>query len=323
MIATRFFSLFIACALFVAPLPLSAIAQEISTNISQFEADIIDQNPEAVYIDLSKERSNIGAIIAQLSDLDENDTSLLHELNKHIKNGFSFAEYNAVIETLEYATSIINKNYMRLQSADAEKIAADLDGVIESVINGSLKRRPTLTIDDNIDVLGHSTFEKHVKTKEGIHVEGKLKVGKKAKFKENVTIEGNLIVYGDAEVDGTLSVTDLVVTDCIENLCVDNLTVTNCIANLCVDSLSVTDLAVANCMTSLCVNTLSVVDESISGTLSANDAYITNATIDNLTIIASVLDSVIENLTVTNVLSANDAVINTLSVTNCIQDFDI
>src|SRR5579863_9200259 len=76
-------------------------------------------------------------------------------------------------------------------------------------------------------------------------------------------------------------------------------------------------------------------DVRIGGMLSASDAIINNAIIENLTITTSVLDSVINNLTVTFTLSANDAiianattdnltaanaVIDNLTVTNCISN---
>ena len=231
MLCIRFFSVFISLSLFIAPLPLPAIAQEITTTIAQFEADIIEQNPNAAYIDLSKEWSNIAEIISRLSDLDEQNDSLVHELNAHIKKGFSFAEYDAVLETLEYAAIVLQKNHAQLDTADAEKIVTNLDEIITNVTDGSLTRRPTLVIDENIEVFGKATFEKHVQTKQGIHVLGKLRVNKRARFRDNVTIKGNLTVDGDAfflsnvEIDGPLSVTDLAVANCMENLCVDNLSV--------------------------------------------------------------------------------------------------
>jgi hypothetical protein len=268
----RFYLFVLSFALLVAPLPLSAIAQEIVVDISHYEEDIIAQNPDASYVDLSKEMSKIAKIVSQLSDLDEQPDSLLHELNEHIKNGFSFAEYDAIIETLEYADLFLSQNRSKLDAAQAQKIATDLDDIIDNVTNGSLTRRPTLVIVENIDVHGKATFEKHLRTKQGIHCSGKLKVGKKATFKKGVNIQG------------TLSVTDLVIVDCMNNLCVNN---------------------------------LSVVDESVSGTLSVNDAYIINGTIENLTITTTVLDSIINHLTVTGVLSANDAIIQDLTVANC------
>src|SRR5438445_594672 len=161
MLYVRFLSLFISLSLFIAPLPLSAvakamadrsaIAEEMMSPIAQFEADIIEKNSDASYIELGKERSNIAEIVAILSYWDERDDSLLQALNKHIQNGFSVAEYDAVLEALEYAASVLQKNYAQLDSAYAEKIATNLNEIIFSITNGSLTRRSTLVFFDIID----------------------------------------------------------------------------------------------------------------------------------------------------------------------------
>src|SRR5438445_2887938 len=117
---SRVFTLFMSFFLLIAPLPLSAVAkamadrsavaQEITTNIAQYEANLIDHNVDVAYVDLSREQSNIAEIVSLLSNLDQQSNSLLHKLNSHIKDEFSVAEYNAVVETLEYAESILQNN---------------------------------------------------------------------------------------------------------------------------------------------------------------------------------------------------------------------
>src|ERR1700733_6572604 len=84
----QFFGLFISFSMLVAPLPLSAIAQEIAMNISEIEAHVIMENPDVSYIYLGKDRSNIADIINQLCPLDDNNNSALHKLYEHIENGF-------------------------------------------------------------------------------------------------------------------------------------------------------------------------------------------------------------------------------------------
>jgi hypothetical protein len=139
MVSLRFFIFFLS----IASLSLFAITQKIITPIAQFEADIITQNSDMRYIDLSKERSNIAEIIAVLSYWDEQNDSLLQALNKYIQNGFSFAEYDAVIEALEYAAIVLQKNYAHLDSAYAQRIATNLDEIITNITNGLLMRQPT------------------------------------------------------------------------------------------------------------------------------------------------------------------------------------
>ncbi len=331
MFNVRFFSLLIAISSLTAPLQLSALAEEIITNMSPLKAQSITHNEDTSYVDFGTELSNIAEIISQLSDLDEKNDSILHELHKHIKNGSSFAEYDAVIATLEYAENILQKNYTHLDTTYAEKITADLNEIIDNVINGSLIRRPTLVIVDNIDVLGKATIAQHIKTQQGISIAGKLKVGKSAKFKNNVTIKGVLSAV-DAVVE------NLIVSDCMNNLCVNNLSATDIVVdNISINgTLSITDavienLVVQDCMNNLCVNNLSVTNAVITDlfvgghSLSANDAVITNVTATNL----SSTDAIIINLSVADLtiagcidslcvdsLSANDATIDNLSIGN-------
>ena len=72
--------------------------------------------------------------------------------------------------------------------------------VIDDAINSSSTRRPTSTVRTNLVVLGKTTLQKHLQTKQGAHIFGALKVVKSAQFKSNVN------------VNGTLSVNDLVIS---------------------------------------------------------------------------------------------------------------
>lgn len=291
---SRFLFLFVSVFLLAAPLPLSATAQEIAMNISEMEADIITQNSGESYVYLGRDRSNIADIIAQLCLLDEDLNSPLHKLNDHINNGFSIAEYDAVIDALEYAESLIHRNHGRLAPEHVEKIVSDLDEIIENVmLDESLTRARhvnSLVVKKDLRVKGKSQLDKHLHTKQGIHCEGHLKVCKSAKFKKNVKIKGNL-----SSVDATIQ------------------------------NLSVTDLAVLNCMNNLCVNNLSVVDLVISGSVIGITGAIgaTGATGNTgatgstgSTGATGAVSSVVAQLTATD-FSSTDAVIQSLTVTNC------
>ncbi|HLX52293.1 MAG TPA: hypothetical protein VKR58_00030, partial [Aquella sp.] len=143
-----------------------------------------------------------------------------------------------------------------------------------------------MIVNKNLDVLGKSTLHK-------VDVFGESTFHKHIKTKEGISTSGNLKVGKNAKFK--------------ENVTIDG-------------TLSVGDFATLGCLNKLCVKNLSAIDESISGTLSVNNAYIVNGAIENLTVTATVLDSVINNLTVQQTLSANDAVIQNLSVSNCISD---
>jgi hypothetical protein len=128
----------------------------------------------------------------------------------------------------------------------------------------------------------------------------------------------------DEVVSGTLSVNDEIVnnitaitlsaTDAvIANLSVTDLAVASCIDNLCVNNLSVGEIVITSCVDTVCATNLSVVDVTVTGTASINDAIINNATITTL----SATDAVINNLSVTDltVLSCMDSLcVNNLSV---------
>ena len=343
---SRFFSLFISFSLLVAPLPLSSIAREVGMNISEMEADIITKNPDYSYVYLTDESKNIAEIVAQLCEIDQDIHSPLHALHKHIQDGFSIAEIENVTDTLLYAQSIIEKNYHKLDSQYAEKIATGLDEIIADIaIDESMTRAPFLSslvinkfyVKKWMHVRGKSQFDKHIRTNQGIGIKGHIKVGKSATFSDNVTINGILSVE-DAEIEnltitGSLSFNDLSVVDATVS-----------------GTLTVNDIVVENCVNNLCVNELSAVDQSISGTLSANDAVIQNLTVNgslgfsNISVVDATIsgtltvnDIVVENCvnslcienlsavdqSISGTLSANDAVIQNLTVNGSLALTDI
>ena len=309
------FSSMLSFALLMAPLPLSAIAQDMINVLSEAEKQSITDNHDDNYVYLGKEASDLFRVIASINNLDDNDNSILNELYKHIENGFFIGQYDAVVDALEYAETVLYRNHKQLSHERAAQLFNDFDTTVYKVLNGELKVNPklleknksalqnnqstracgacdvcTFTIKQDLKVDGKTTLRKHLRTKQGAHIDGKVKVGKKATFKDKVTfkkgvcIEGPLSV-GDATID-SLSVTDLHVLSCIDNVCVNNLSAVDAVIDnltlngtlsvndLTLQSLSVTDLHVLSCVDSLCVNSLSVVDESVSGTLSVNDAVI-------------------------------------------------
>src|SRR3990172_520313 len=249
----RFFYLFMSFSLLVAPLPVSALAEDLVISVSEFESTVVAENPDVSYVHFDKELSDIARVIAQISNLDDSNDSSLHALNKHLSNGFSCAEYDVVLETLEYAENVLQDNHKKLDPDQAQQLATQLDTVIKQVIDGALTinlknleedademmtRRPTETIHANLYVTGKTTLKKHLHTKQGIHAHVKIKK--------------------------SLSVTDLAVANCIDNLCVNNLSVADAI----IDNLTLTG--------PLSFTDLSVVDLAVSGTLSVNDLVVDN-----------------------------------------------
>jgi len=368
----HFFSLLISFIVMVAPLPLSAIAQDRINVLSEAEKQSITDNHDDNYVYLGKEASDLFRVIASINNLDDNDNSILNELYKHIENGFFIGQYDAVVDALEYAETVLYRNHKQLSHERAAQLFNDFDTTVYKVLNGELKVNPklleknksalqnnqstracgacdvcTFTIKQDLKVDGKTTLRKHLRTKQGAHIDGKVKVGKKATFKDKVTfkkgvcIEGPLSV-GDATID-SLSVTDLHVLSCIDNVCVNNLSSVDAVIDnltlngtlsvndLTLQSLSVTDLHVLSCVDNLCINSLSAVDAVIdnltfNGTLSVNDLTLQSLSVTDLHVLScvdslcvhslSAVDAVIDNLTFNGTLSVNDLTLQSLSVTD-------
>ncbi len=267
----HFVYLFLSFSLLVIPLPLSATAENLVEDPYIFQCDNADS-----YVYLGQDASNIATIIEEINNLDDNSFSLLRELNEHIKNGFDCAEYDAVIETLEYAETVLQSNYKKLDPMYFEQLATRLKLAIKQLLSGSLAidakshnacaSKRILVIDENIDVLGKAVLRKHVKAKQGISVSGKLKVGKSALFKSHVTVQGNLAA-ADVTLQ-TLSVNDV----------------------LLADTLSVSDGVINGCLTVLGFTPAGVVHNNEAGLLSS--ALIVNDDIAPATIANSSLATI-------------------------------
>jgi hypothetical protein len=200
---SRYISLFISFSLLIAPLPLSAMIDDVLMAISQEEVENIVRNNNVAFVYLGQDLDSITKLFSDISVLDKKKNSPLQELNNQLKNGFLAIEYNVVAEVLAYAESVIQANSTKASNSRIQKIAVKLNDLIDQIVSGEFTINPdllaqrrlrTLVINENIDVLGKTTLRKHVHTHEGIHVGGKLKVDKNAKFKRNVTIKGLLSV---------------------------------------------------------------------------------------------------------------------------------
>jgi hypothetical protein len=228
----HFFSLFLLFLLATRSLQVSAQQENIRIDISNLADRIVIENSDELYIYLGKELSNIIDVVSHISELDRQPHSPLTTLKNYIDEGFFLAEYNSVIEALEYAKFFLQTNQKQLNITLTKKLTDDLniisDQIAKEIINARslesiddfhidiptsiVMRAPhlrTLIVNENMDVLGKTTLYKHLLTKQGIHVEGKLKVDKNAKFKKNVKING-LLSVADVII-GSLSVTDLII----------------------------------------------------------------------------------------------------------------
>ena len=333
--------------------PLSIIAQNTVITLSDNDVDIITQNTDEYYIYLGKELSNFIDLISQISDLDKQNNSPINTLKKHIEHGHLLAEYNVIIEVLEYIEKVLQSNSNTLNHKQFDALTTDFDFLMNKVLNGSLtidsqvvkKTAYSLTSDndmttraytpilstyimnENLNVRGKTTLNKHLNVKQGAHIQGKLKVNRAALFKKNAAIKG------------TLSVADLTVTNCMNSLCVNSLSVVDLVAehiSVGSNTLSAADAVIESLLVNnevlngaLQITSLSspgVIHNDTSGLLFSSlivDEDIATATITNDKLVTISHNDIPENIVVrdsfgnfaTNMITLNGVVTNATDVT--------
>ena len=290
------------CALFISLVLIFSSSllvpnPRLIPNISPEEAKIISENADDNYVYFGRDRSNLYDIIAEISLLDKDTTSLVHELRKHIENGFSIGLYDSVIDVLEYAQSLLKKKRKPSKKEQSKKISNDLRELLYKVRNGGLA----------IDRAAHHQDVKCFETIDSLNVLNKalfnrnVRIGKNLEVDKNVLVNGKFLVFGKAHFKNEVFFDDKATfnTDVLinNNLTVDNSIITTSVVTeklAAVDAI-VDNLTVTNCIATNCINGLSMADVVI-GAISVNDAFINHA---------SIIDAFIDNA------SINDALINT------------
>lgn len=312
--------------------------------ISDVELREILEDSGMKYVYLGKDFSNLCDVIAVISKLDDNEDSILYELNKHLEEGFSVGVYDFVIEALGYAENVLQKNYATMSSEEAQNLSQSLDEVVSQVVNDHLtvdSQKIIAALDlpstlgdpaviDDPKMLRHcfATSSDHccpvrrcklIKIREKVEFLNKVKFKEDVKFKDEVEFEDDVEFEEDVTIEGTLTVTDLVVLSCIDNLCVNELTVIDiivpggsCLDHLCVNNLTVSDIVVLSCVDNLCVNNLSVTDLVVASCMD-------NLCVNNLSVTDLAVASCIDNLCVNN-LTVTDLVVTDLSVIGCLAN---
>jgi hypothetical protein len=322
----RIYSLTIFFVLLFAPLPLTSIAENIVDNLSEIEREAVLYNRNTVYIYLGEELSDIKRIVTSIKDLDYHKKSPIIDLSQHIETGFLIGRQDAVLDALHYAEltlqDIIKKHhndnvqqlYNDLQLLMSKIISAELVIDIQSVqcddqehsqdsLHDMLVHRgpQDFVVDNNLKVLGKTLLKRHLHTKQGAHIEGKLEVDKKALFKNRVIIK-KLLSAAMASI-GNLTVQTLTVINCVNHLCVNNLVALDTLSagDTALESLAITGvpptssrlkalrsplggLSVVGPVTLTILTPAGVVHNNVSGNLSSSlivDADIAVATITN------------------------------------------
>jgi len=338
------------------PIYLQAIGRD-EDDISPQEFHEMLENSDEKYVYLGKDFSDLYEVISRIHRLEDNEDSLLGDLQQHIDNGFFVGAYDDVVETLDYAEKVLEAHAAKINSQDMQDIARSLEIVINQVVNDTLNINAKKTIYTPITILAQKQSAKQsvkpskfnprkdsrvfrtrhrsgdkVQFNTEVDIHGKLKVYGPAEFKEDVVFEDDVLFEDKARFKDKVTFEHFVKFEGYtkfkedvtieETLTVSELVVLSCIDSLCVNNLTVTEIIIpGSCLDHLCINNLSVVNETVTN-LSATNAVIQNLSVTDLVVLSCIEDLCVINLSVVNEtvtnLSATNAVIENLSVTELV-----
>jgi hypothetical protein len=200
------------------------------------------------YINCSNNRGKLTEIIAEISSWDERKIFDISELNTYIADEQAITFEEAISEVFAYGEAVLKEYGDQISQDQLDKINSSFNAVMDESGNG-----------DSAEERHDNDKDSIIKIKKILFVLNKAKFFEKVTFKEDVTFKdhaeferfvsfhGNVKFRKNVEIDGVLSVADVVITSCID---------------------------------SICINNLSVVNELVSGTLSVNDLFAGSADID-------------------------------------------
>jgi hypothetical protein len=294
--------------------------------VSKEELSEVLDNSDTDYDYLGAEFSSLYEVIAQISQLEDSENSVLTELKNHIENGFSIGLHKAVLDALEYAEQVLEDNSDKLNQTDVLELAEDLETVINQVVNKALAidtkkmifnhgenvedmvlranpslvapgacpcpsgcSSPKIKVREPLEVYCRSRFRRSVE------VGGKLKVYGKSTFKSHVDFDRHVKFRDDAVFKDNVYIKgDLTVDGTVTfNGPITGVT----IIDVVIENLSATDIFVEN--------------------LSAVDATIQNLSVTDLTVL-SCMDSLC-----VNTLSVSDLVFTSCLDTLCVDDLSV
>lgn len=134
---TRFFSLLLSASLSFTVLP--TISNE--DNFIVHEADFS-------YIHLDEQFSPMVKVLCEIGKLDEDANSPIHTFSRYISQECTCAEYDYVVQLLEYAEDVLHSHYKKLNPQHAQCLMAELQDVINQVFEIRTVVRKTDNFDD-------------------------------------------------------------------------------------------------------------------------------------------------------------------------------
>src|SRR5579872_1782008 len=199
------FSILLFCAMLLSP--LSVAAATYSIELSEWELAELSDNPSQKYVSLDKQISNIARIVEYLHSLENNPTSPIGQLHKHMQDGFSIGLQQEIVAALQYGQEIVTKQKRKLSAKTFKNLSGQLDSLINELNNGSL------TLDSN-DIINKSHCHQLpiVYLHKGLTVAGKAKFkcevelehsleAQKATFNKTVHFKKNIVVDGTASIN--------------------------------------------------------------------------------------------------------------------------
>src|SRR5271166_6375948 len=149
LMKVKYFSLFFSFALLFAA--QSAQAMPISKSVS-FDR----RETDADYIYLTKNRSKLAEVVADISSWDEDKDSPLCQLRQYISEGHTIALKEAVLDTLAYAELVVLKNNRELLSDILNQINDALDQLADMIERGFLD---VLVDEYSLEIIEEDSFD--------------------------------------------------------------------------------------------------------------------------------------------------------------------
>lgn len=126
---------------------LSSISSSLfCASLSEREIAHVIHNQDTKHVYCGQDSSNLMKVAYEISLLDNDKDSLVHQFCAHIERGLKIAEYSSVVQMLEHALSVL-ENTETPQLVDEKELIEQLYQLIDQVISGDL----LITIVENSD----------------------------------------------------------------------------------------------------------------------------------------------------------------------------
>src|ERR1044071_2177690 len=97
------------------------------------------------YVDLSRSRSNLIEVIAEIRALDNNENSFLEQFSQYVEDGNAVALKDSVLDVLVCAESVLEGQSNKIPQDQLEKINDLLDMLAFQIDNGNLSINRSFT----------------------------------------------------------------------------------------------------------------------------------------------------------------------------------